>query len=105
MVNKAKIKLPPVGHICLIVKDADKTMEYYSSIFGIGPWRVKDADYKEVMLRGKKTSYKARIAFAETEGVELELIQPVSGKSLYSEFLDEVAEAIINMGYFVSKEQ
>ena len=105
MENKGEVRLPALGHVGIIVKDIDKTMEYYSSTFGIGPWRVRDADYHGVMLRGQKTSYKARLAFAETGTVELQLTQPISGRSIYSEFLDEVGEGIHHLGYLVGKKE
>ena len=104
MTDRGRVKLPNLGQIGVVVKDLDKTMEYYTSTFGIGPWRVVELDYREA-VRGKKSPFKARLAFADLGTVELELIQPISGKSIYSEFLDEGREGLHHLGFYVTDEE
>ena len=43
-----KIKLPPVSQVGMVVKDIDKVMQFYSDTFGIGPWVVKEGEYREL---------------------------------------------------------
>jgi predicted enzyme related to lactoylglutathione lyase len=103
--HKVEVKLPAPSQIGSVVKDLDKTMKFYSSTFGIGPWRVTEMDYPEIMIRGQRSSYKTRIANADLEGgIELELIQPLSGRSLYSEFLNEGEEGFHHLTFDLTKE-
>ena len=73
MENKdtGKVTLPALGLVGMVVKDLDKTMEYYSSTFGIGPWRVVDVDNPELIVRGQVYPWRARIASAPLGPVEL----------------------------------
>lgn len=100
-----KVTLPALGHVGVVVKDLDKVMEYYSSTFGIGPWRVAEFDVHEVMVRDQVHLVKTRVAFAQLGPVELELIEVVSGRSIHSEFLDEGREGVHHLGFFLSKDE
>jgi len=51
-------------------------------------------------LRGKDASYSMRLAFAG-EAPELELIEPVDGESLYSEWLAERGEGLHHLAVVV----
>ena len=42
-----KAELPPISQIGILVNDAAKTAEYYSSVLGIGPFRTYDVDMPE----------------------------------------------------------
>jgi len=80
--------------IGVIVGDIDRTMNVLSEVFGIGPWRVTDwppagrTDMQRFYY-GEPSDFTARMAFTELGPVELELIQPVSGKSIWADFLAE----------------
>ena len=105
MDDNGAVKLPAVGQVGIVVKDLDKIIEYYSSTFGIGPWRVIEVDRPEVMLRGQKYPYRARYAFANLGPVELELIEVISGRSIHSEFLEEGREGLHHLGFFLAREE
>lgn len=90
-----------VLHIGLIVKDLQKSMEYYWKILGIGPWHIytlKPPFLVETYLRGKKVSFSMKLAIAEVGNLHLELIQPLSGESVYESFLKEKGEGIHHIG-------
>jgi methylmalonyl-CoA/ethylmalonyl-CoA epimerase len=77
-----------------VVADVDQTVKALTEVFGFGPWRVFDwpppgrSDVEEYYY-GKRVYFKARKAFADMGQVELELIQPVEGESIYTDFLKE----------------
>ncbi|MFC2066412.1 VOC family protein [Chloroflexota bacterium] len=99
------VSLPPISHIGVVVRDLDRSMAIYSSTFGAGPWRVAELTYPDVVIKGEHKSYQVRLAFAEWDSMELELIQPVSGDSLYSDFLNERGEGMHHLGYLVNQEE
>ena len=77
-----------------MVKDLDRTMEFYSSTFGIGPWRVMDIASPEMTVRGKVYSWRGRVAWAQLGPVEIELLQVWEGRSSHTEFFDEGREGL-----------
>ena len=99
-----KIKLPPIGQIGLVVNNVDEVVQFYSSVFGIGPWRIAELD-SQVEVRGETRQWKRRLAFAQLGPVELELQQTLAGKSIGSEFLDKGREGVNHLGFFVSGEE
>ena len=103
--NTGKVTLPPVSQVGMVVKDIDKVMEFYSSTFGIGPWVVKEGEYRELKVRDRIHSCKTKIARADFGPIELELFQVIEGRSLHSEFLDRDREGVHHFGFFVSREE
>jgi methylmalonyl-CoA/ethylmalonyl-CoA epimerase len=90
-----------VAQIGYVVKNLQKTIEVYWHKYGIGPWHIYDCTYPEhqnTYVRGEPKSYSMRIAFTHLGIMELELIQPLSGDSIYREFLDSGREGIHHIG-------
>lgn len=100
-----KVKLPPLSQVGMIVKDIDKVMQFYSSTFGIGPWVVKEGEYRELKVRDKTYSCKTKVAWAKLGPIELELFQVTDGRSLHSEFLDKDREGVHHLGFCVTEEE
>ncbi len=75
----------------VVVADIEKSMRGLTDLFGIGPFRVvecpppgrEDRQFRE----GRPIRFRTRQAFADLGSVELELIQPVEGDTIWSEFL------------------
>ncbi len=103
--NIGKVNLPPLGQIGVVVKDLDKAIAYYSSIFGMGPWRIVELDFPEVKVRDKTYPWKVRIAFTKLGPVEFELISNIGGRSVHSEFLEQGKEGLHHLGFFVNAEE
>ena len=89
-----------VVQIGAVVKDLDKSIQVLSEVFGIGPFnRIDDwppperPDY-ELYYYGQPGQFTARMAFVALGPVELELIQPLEGRSIWSDFLGEHGEGI-----------
>jgi 4-hydroxyphenylpyruvate dioxygenase-like putative hemolysin len=101
--NDQKLILKEINQVCVVVENLEKSMEYYWSTFGIGPFTIYTYEppfVTDMMIRGKPTDYRMRIAFAKMEAIQLELIQPL-GESIYTEFLNEKGEGIHHIGCYV----
>jgi methylmalonyl-CoA/ethylmalonyl-CoA epimerase len=97
-----ELKLPPVYQLGYVVKNIDQACEFYTSTFGIGPFDVIDeVDMEGVIFRGKPTSTTIKVAFAKSEKVELEFIQPLTGSNPYTEFLETKGDGIHHLGFVV----
>ena len=101
MTGKGKVMLPPVSQVCIVVKDIAKAAEYYTSTFGIGPFSIQEAKMEGVILRGKPTTTKIKVALAQSGSLQIELIQPVEGENPYAEFLASKGEGLHHLGFQV----
>ena len=93
-----------VDQIGVIVRDMDKAIEYYQSL-GIGPFELfKSRVYIERKVLGKPINVddiKFKVKKARMGPVELELIEPGEGESLWREFLETRGEGINHLGFLV----
>jgi catechol 2,3-dioxygenase-like lactoylglutathione lyase family enzyme len=75
-----------------VVADLEQATRYLTEVFGIGPFRVIGwppqgrTDIKKFYY-GEPGNFTARMAFTELGPVELELIQPLEGESIWLDFL------------------
>lgn len=98
---KGRLTFPPLCQLGVVVKDLEKTMEIYSSLFGLGPWKVVDLPGIDATLYGKPVEYKMRIALAKMGCVVLELIEILEGETIHTEFLREKGEGLHHIALMV----
>ena len=100
--NEAFSNMVQIG---VIVRDLDRTVKFLSEVFGLGPFRYitypPDRDDMETTYRGEPGAYSHRIAFTELGPVELEIVQPLTGESGLTEFLEEHGEGIQHIRFNV----
>ncbi len=99
---KATLSFPKIDQVGVVVKDLEKTIAYYTSVLGLGPFRQMDPTFTNVTLRGKPVEFKGKFAFAKMGAVSLELIQVVKGATIYDEFLATKGEGLHHLGCYVS---
>ena len=96
-----------VVQIGVVVEDLDRSIQVLSEVFGIGPFRTINwppADRIDIQrtFRGQPGNFTARMAFTGLGPVELELIQPLEGESIWADFLEEHGEGIHHIRFNVS---
>jgi hypothetical protein len=93
--------LTQVAHV---VRDLDLAMERYWSLLGIGPWKVLPTfappHLRESTYRGKPSDHTYLVAVAWINDVQYELIQPVSGWSIYDEHLEKRGEGLHHVKFY-----
>ena len=100
----AVFPLKRVNQIALVVRDLDAAMRRYWELLGIGPWRVYTYGpplVHDMTYRGRPQDYRMRLALAQVGEIMLELIQPLSGESIYVEHLEGKGEGLHHLGVFV----
>ena len=96
-VSPAKVKVPHIHQVALVVKDLQKTMENYWNIFGIGPWdfiEIRPPALSNLTYHGKPGQCTMKFGLAMVGEMQLEPVEPVSGNSIYSDFLAENGEGL-----------
>lgn len=80
----------PVTQVAWVTEDLDATAALLSRGFGVGEWtRLPDVhfDPEHCTLHGRPADFVVHVALAYAGDLQLELIQPVRGESIYTEFL------------------
>jgi 4-hydroxyphenylpyruvate dioxygenase-like putative hemolysin len=91
------VKDGDIIQIAHVVRDLDKAMKYYWENFGLGPWDVytfKPGTVRDQYVRGKPSDHVYLIAVTWRGGIQYELMQPVTGRSIYDEFLEKKGEGL-----------
>jgi len=100
--QESQFTLPPVYQLGYVVRDIEKACRYYESVFGTDPFsNVIDVNMDGALLRGKPVETTIKVAFVQSGDVQIELIEPVVGKNLYTEFLETRGEGIHHLAYKV----
>jgi methylmalonyl-CoA/ethylmalonyl-CoA epimerase len=97
MAGAEGVKIKRVLQIGVVVRDLQKAMERYWNIFGIGPWDIytfQPPAVTNTTVRGKPAQFTMRLALTQVGNIQWELIQPLSGPSVYQEFLDQKGEGL-----------
>jgi len=79
-----------VDHIGFVFRDVEKTAEMLSNYLGIRDWRILTIEppiLYDMVLHGKEVFHSYKIAVARLGVIAIELLMPIEGDSVYSEFL------------------
>lgn len=80
----------PVIQIAWVTEDVEATEQFLSANFGVGAWtRLPDIrfDPEHCTLHGEPADFTVHVSLGYAGNLQLEIIQPVSGDSIYTEFL------------------
>jgi methylmalonyl-CoA/ethylmalonyl-CoA epimerase len=91
------IKLGDVLQTGLVVRDLQKSMEAYWRLLSIGPWKIytyAPPTLRDGMVRGRRVDYAMRVAITQAGPMQLELIQPLFGPSIYVEHLESRGDGL-----------
>lgn len=80
----------PVAQVCWVVPDIAASESFLASVLGVDGWtsmgEVRFAP-EEATHRGRPADFTVLVSLAWAGDLQVELIQPVAGESLYAEFL------------------
>ena len=96
------------AHVAVVVRDMDKEVKRYESL-GIGTFRpetmLDSSTFSDYEVYGKTTDTVDKSRFRHNDvgrdKFDLELISPVEGKPIYSDFLNSKGEGIHHIAFIV----
>lgn len=100
----AAIAAGPITQICWVVEDIAASERLLSAAFGAGAWtRLPDIrfDPENCTFRGEPADFTVHVSLAYSGDLQLELIQPVAGESIYTEFLARSGPGLHHVCYEV----
>jgi len=74
-------------HTCFVVSDLEGVAKKLADSLSIGPWGVWTIEPDVCNVRGRDVPFSFRVALAQVGSASYELIEPVSGESVYAEHL------------------
>ena len=90
------LNLRSVDQISYAIKDIDKTIAAWSSMYGMGPWTFTENGGVDA----KGRSWKIRMAFTYIGSMQIELVQCTEGRIIQSRFLDTWGEGLHHVGFY-----
>jgi methylmalonyl-CoA/ethylmalonyl-CoA epimerase len=99
---KTRLSLPLVSQIGVVVRDVDRAADWYSSVFGLGPFTIYEWVPDRHWVLEEPSYLKLKMGKAQWGGIELELIQPLEGESHHRDFLATVGEGLHHLGFNVN---
>lgn len=94
----------PIKQVAMVVRDLDAAVRAYWELFGIGPWTaytLGPPKLREMTYRGESAEFSLRHALAWSGDVQLELVQPLDGPSIFADHLDQHGEGQQHLGIYV----
>ena len=93
-----------IMQICLVVEDAEKTMQNFMRVFGIDKGTIKQMPAPEVsktFYRGKQIASKARYYVFRMGDLVIELTEPDDTPSVWKEMYDSNGPGLCYLGVMV----
>ena len=82
----------------ILVKDVAEAAKKLEKLIGIGPFEILEPEYRDLTYRGKTGKFKIRIALAKAGPIQIELMQPLYGETIYDEFAQRKGYGLHHLG-------
>lgn len=89
-------------HLSLVVRDINATVRFLESV-GIGPFFEYPpmTEYTKLNVPDKGGFFNTIIQCVQIGPVQLQLVQPGEGRSIYGDFLEKNGEGVFHLGFVV----
>jgi catechol 2,3-dioxygenase-like lactoylglutathione lyase family enzyme len=100
-----EVRIVQVG---IVVNDLKEAVKRYYHVLGFGPWSVykyAPPEMENITYRGNKSDLSFFAAFTWVDNLQIELIQPLNGPSIYHEHLEKKGEGLHHIKEYVDDAQ
>lgn len=87
-----------IVQVGILVKDIAEAAKRLEKLIGIGPFEILEPEYHDLTYRGKTGKFKIRIALAKAGPIQIELMQPLYGETIYDEFAQRKGYGLHHLG-------
>ena len=94
----------PARQTAFVVRDIEASMRAWADNLDVGPWSAYTLGpprLRNRIYRGEQTSFTFRHALVMSGGMQLELVQPVDGPSIFTDHLSAYGEGVHHLGFVV----
>lgn len=92
-----------LAQVAIVVRDIEAAIERFSKLLGQAPPSIidtKPGDEIAMKYRGAPSDARAKLAFFDLGGVQLELIQPIGEESAWAEGLRDGGEGVHHLAFW-----
>lgn len=93
-----------LAQVAIVVRDIEASRRRWAQVLGVDPPEIiTTAPGEEVAqtYRGEPSNARAKLAFFQLGQVQLELIEPMGGPSVWQEVLDRRGEGVHHIAFWV----
>ncbi len=93
-----------IAQVAILVPNLEAAIAHYHRDFGIGPWHIYTYGkplVSEMTYQGQPADYRMKIGLSYFGPMRIELIQPLSGESVYADFIAEHGYGVHHFGLLV----
>lgn len=94
----------PFHQVAYVVDDLDAAVRHWSDVLGVGPWQVWTMGpdvLNDLQYGGHPADFGFRHALAWSGGLQIELVQPLEGPSIFSDQLASIGPGLNHIGRLV----
>jgi methylmalonyl-CoA/ethylmalonyl-CoA epimerase len=94
----------PVMQLAFVVPDLERAMHEWADRLDVRPWRAYTLGpprLQGMTLRGEAVTFSFRHALAWSDKLQLELVEPLTGPTIFSEYLAEHGDGVHHVGIVV----
>ncbi len=103
--DAALLQLPPATQLGFVFTDLERVVALYENVFSVGKFdRIPSFNrlgYEVTYYKGEPEKFDCEFAFGVFGNVEIEIIKPTSGRSIYRDFLESGREGLHHVGFDV----
>lgn len=102
--GESPLLVPPIRQCAIVVRDLDEAVARWTDQLGLGPWtayRLEGSRLKDMRYHGEPAEFSLRHALAWQGELQFELIQPLSGPSIFADHLEAHGESLHHVGKYV----
>jgi len=90
-----------IAHICIAVKNVEKTAQMLAEKFSIGPFKIEIEHYASLnsIVRGKPSSTDIKFGYAKIGNIVLEIAETIKGDTVLKEYIEQHGEGIHHIGF------
>jgi methylmalonyl-CoA/ethylmalonyl-CoA epimerase len=105
MIDLTPFLASPFKQVALVVEDLDSSVKAWHDRLGIGPWtawRLGPRILQDMTYHGTATAFEFRHALAWQGDIQFELVQPISGPSIFADHLRQHGPGLHHVGKYVA---
>jgi catechol 2,3-dioxygenase-like lactoylglutathione lyase family enzyme len=103
-VSPAVVKIEAITQVGLVVTNLEEVVRNYWELMGFGPWEIYEHQPPVIhnrLYHGKPGDFTMKVALASAGSIQIELVQPLSGNSIYDDFIKEHGGGLHHLQFLV----
>lgn len=99
---KRELGITSLNQIGIVIPDIGKAIDAYQSAFNLPAFRILQPKFNNKTYHGQSAEFSMKLAFSKWNSIDIELIEPTEGRSIYVDFLERNPDGgLHHLGYEV----